>query len=171
MNIEDDIWNLPVGMRCHNAFKRNGIKNLADLVKMTKFDLLMLDNLGKKSVQEIVEVLAEMGLSLSVGPEDHYRWVQMGKQVNRQLKGLANMRDEFNHRESETEEQSTWMERTGGYARDMTLRDYYAGLALQGQLSMPELCVAINSGSATVTGLCASCFEWADAMLKTREEK
>jgi hypothetical protein len=65
----------------------------------------------------------------------------------------------------------TWMELTGGYARDMTLRDYYAGLALQGQLSMPELCVAINSGSATVTGLCASCFEWADAMLKARDAK
>lgn len=61
--------------------------------------------------------------------------------------------------------------KVGGYARDMTLRDYYAGLALQGQLSMPELCVVIGSGSATVTGLCASCFEWADAMLKARDEK
>jgi len=65
----------------------------------------------------------------------------------------------------------TWMQKTGGYAKDMTLRDHYAGLALQGQLSMPELCVAINSGSATVTGLCASCFEWADVMLKAREDK
>jgi len=62
----------------------------------------------------------------------------------------------------------TWKEVHGGYARDMTMRDYYAGLALQGQLSMPELCVAISSGSATVTGLCGSCFEWADAMLKAR---
>jgi hypothetical protein len=65
----------------------------------------------------------------------------------------------------------TWMEKTGGFARNMTLRDWYAGLALQGQLSMPELCVAIGSESATVTGLCASCFEWADAMLKARDEK
>jgi hypothetical protein len=62
----------------------------------------------------------------------------------------------------------TWMEVHGGYAKDMTLRDWYAGLALQGQLSMPELCVAISGGSATVTGLCGSCFEWADAMLKAR---
>ena len=28
----------------------------------------------------------------------------------------------------------TWMEKTGGYARDMTLRDWYAGLAMQGML-------------------------------------
>jgi len=65
----------------------------------------------------------------------------------------------------------TWMQKTGGYARDMTLRDHYAGLALQGQLSMPELYVAISSGSVTITGLCASFFKWADAMLKAGEAK
>jgi len=75
------------------------------------------------------------------------------------------------HLMSQPKGDDTWMQRTGGFARDMTLRDYYAGVALQGQLSMPELCVAINSGSATVTGLCASCFEWADAMLKARDAK
>jgi len=64
----------------------------------------------------------------------------------------------------------TWMEVHGGYARDMTLRDEFAGLALQGLLSMPELCVAIGSGSTTVAALCGSCFEWADAMLKAREK-
>ena len=164
MNIEDDIWSLPVGMRCHNAFKRNGIKNLADLVKMTKFDLLMLDNLGKKSVQEIVEVLAEMGLSLSVGPEDHYRWVQMGKQVNRQLKGLANMKEEFNHKESKTEEQLTWMKKTGGYARDMTLRDHYAGLAMLGFTAKYG-----NDGNHKARS--SQAYEMADAMLKAREAK
>ena len=26
----------------------------------------------------------------------------------------------------------TWMRKTGGFARDMTLRDHYAGLAMQG---------------------------------------
>ena len=29
----------------------------------------------------------------------------------------------------------TWMAKTGGFARDMTLRDHYAGLAMQGLLS------------------------------------
>jgi len=62
----------------------------------------------------------------------------------------------------------TWMTKNGGYARDKTLRDHYAGLALQGQLSMPELCVAIASGNTTVAALCGSCFQWADAMLEAR---
>ena len=130
---------------------------------MTKFDLLMLPNLGKKSVQEIVEVLAERGLSLSIGPEDHYRWVQMGKQVNRQLKGLANMKEEFNHRESETEEQSTWIARTGGYAKDMTLRDYYAGLAFEMRF--------IASENWTLTEITQQAYADADAMLKARKTK
>ena len=64
-----------------------------------------------------------------------------------------------------------WIEKTGGFAKDMTLRDHYAGQAMQAQLSMPELCVAIGSGSTTVAALCGSCFEWADAMLKARDEK
>jgi hypothetical protein len=64
----------------------------------------------------------------------------------------------------------TWMVQTGGYAKDMTLRDHYAGLSLQGQLSMPELFVAIGSGRATLDVLCVSCFEWADAMLKARNK-
>jgi hypothetical protein len=171
MNIEDDIWSFPVGMRCHNAFKRNGIKNLADLIKMTKFDLLMLDNLGKKSVQEIVEVLAEMGLSLSVGPEDHYRWVQMGKQVNRQLKGLANMKAELNYRESETEEQSTWMARTGGYARDMTLHDHFAGLAMQTLFMDADFCAQFDSSQALRIAIANGAYLVADAMLDEREKK
>jgi hypothetical protein len=29
----------------------------------------------------------------------------------------------------------TWMEKTGGFARDMTLHDWYVGLAMQGLLA------------------------------------
>ena len=181
MNVEFELWALPVTQRCHNIFKRNGIQSLADLTKMTKFDLLMLPNLGKKSVQEIVEVLAEMGLSLSVGPEDCYHWLEKGKQINRQLKGLANMKDEFNFRESETEEQSTWMEKTGGYARDKTLRDEFAGLAMQ-YMGLPTKVYATGRiGDNTwdlgqmqefpFDAMSKIAYQWADAMLKAREAK
>ena len=57
-----------------------------------------------------------------------------------------------------------WMSKTGGYAKDMTLRDHYAGLAM---LSMnnrkdyddaPAIAIAIDS------------YTLADAMLKAREK-
>ena len=57
-----------------------------------------------------------------------------------------------------------------GKAKDMTLRDHYAGLAMQGQLSMPEVFAAISNGDTTVAALCGSCFEWADAMMKARKK-
>jgi hypothetical protein len=65
----------------------------------------------------------------------------------------------------------TWMEKTGGFARDMTTRDELAARAMQAHLSMPELCAAIGSGRITVDSLCGSCFSWADAMLKARDAK
>lgn len=65
----------------------------------------------------------------------------------------------------------TWMAKTGGFARDKTLRDEFAMRAMQGQLSMPEVFAAISNGNTTVAALCGSFFEWADAMLKAREGK
>jgi len=56
----------------------------------------------------------------------------------------------------------TWMERTGGFARDMTLRDWYAGLALQGRVANAASFVKWNSQKA---------YEFADAMLRAREAK
>lgn len=55
----------------------------------------------------------------------------------------------------------TWMERTGGYARDMTLRDYYAGLAM-GAFILADL------GYDVVV---RRSYEIADAMLAAREAK
>jgi len=65
----------------------------------------------------------------------------------------------------------TWMQKTGGFARDMTLRDELAARAMQAQLSMSEVCVAIGNGDILISGLCGICFEWADAMLKARADK
>ena len=66
---------------------------------------------------------------------------------------------------------STWMAKTGGYAKDKTLRDEFAMRAMQGQLSMPEVFAAISNGDTTVAELCGSCFQWADVMLAAREAK
>jgi hypothetical protein len=52
----------------------------------------------------------------------------------------------------------TWMEVHGGFARDMTLRDHYAGKAAE----------YVNWNTNTIE-LCAKrCYEIADAMLKAR---
>ena len=55
-----------------------------------------------------------------------------------------------------------WMSKTGGYAKDMTLRDHYAGLAMQGLLANFE--AGDNIGALPVL-----CWAIADAMLAARE--
>ena len=51
----------------------------------------------------------------------------------------------------------------------MTLRDYFAAKALQAQLTLPEIAIAISTNKLTEQDFCGSCYEWADAMLKARE--
>jgi hypothetical protein len=65
-------------------------------------------------------------------------------------------------------EYTDWMVKTGGFARDMTLREHFAGMAMQAQLSMPEIGLVISQGTITIENVCGSCYEWADAMLKER---
>ena len=62
------------------------------------------------------------------------------------------------------EKNPTWKEVHGGYARDMTLRDHFAGLAMQAILSNPEY---IGEDAA----LADQSYNVADAMLKAREAK
>jgi len=53
-----------------------------------------------------------------------------------------------------------WMVKTGGYAKDMTLRDYFAGLAMQGLIDSDSLFSEIP----------LQAYALADAMLEERSK-
>ena len=57
-----------------------------------------------------------------------------------------------------------WMQKTGGYSRDMTLRDHYAGLAITG-ISLHD--VPSEEAMRVVVN---DAYRLADAMLKEREK-
>jgi len=57
----------------------------------------------------------------------------------------------------------TWMEVHGGYAKDMTLRDYYAGLVMQADLT--------GYDGSNWKRVAKEAYEMADTMLKAREAK
>ena len=59
----------------------------------------------------------------------------------------------------------TWMEVHGGYARDMTMRDYYAGLAMQGLIARTDW----DTDNPDFYSSWA--YDMADAMLNAREVK
>jgi len=72
----------------------------------------------------------------------------------------------------------SWLTKTGGYAKDMTLRDYYAGKALDRMMAVyfAELTAdgekfrMIENDQVSVTAemIAEECFAMADAMLKVR---
>ncbi|MFT5832319.1 MAG: hypothetical protein ACI9SY_000705 [Candidatus Paceibacteria bacterium] len=51
--------------RTSNCLRNDGIKTLGQLVQKTEFDLLRIDNFGRKGMNEIKANLAELSLSLS----------------------------------------------------------------------------------------------------------
>lgn len=59
---------------------------------------------------------------------------------------------------------ATWMQQTGGYAKDMTLRDHFAGLALQ------SLIVVYKDDKHLVHEYSERAYLIADAMLKERNK-
>jgi len=67
-------------------------------------------------------------------------------------------------KEDTTSIDPTWMEKTGGFARDMTLRDYYAGLVMRALVRYDDVIEVWR-------GIPADAYEMADAMLKAREVK
>ncbi len=66
---EDDILieELEIGVRSYNCLKREGIQTVGDLVKRSEAELMNIPNFGKKSIEEVKENLAKLGLSLKGG--------------------------------------------------------------------------------------------------------
>jgi len=62
-------WDIPVdeldlSVRSYNCLKRAGITKISELLQKTEDEIMNMRNLGKKSVDEIKEKLAERNLSL-----------------------------------------------------------------------------------------------------------
>ena len=69
------IEELELTVRSTNCLKAESIFLIGDLLQRTEFDLLKTPNLGKKSLNEIKDVLAAKGLSLGTTLEN---WPPMG---------------------------------------------------------------------------------------------
>lgn len=61
MNIED----MDLSVRSYNCLKRANIHTIEDLTKKTEDDMLKVRNLGRKSLDEVIQKLESYGLSLA----------------------------------------------------------------------------------------------------------
>lgn len=58
------ISKLNLSYRSYNALVNKGIKTIHDLIKLKKFELYSINNLGRKSVNEIINALEKLGIVL-----------------------------------------------------------------------------------------------------------
>jgi DNA-directed RNA polymerase subunit alpha len=65
-NLLRSVDELELSVRSANCLANAGIKQIGDLVQRTESDMLKTKNFGRKSLKEIKEILADMGLSLGM---------------------------------------------------------------------------------------------------------
>ena len=68
-NLSRSVNELELSVRAANCLKNANIKTIADLVQKSEGEMLRTKNFGKKSLNEIKEILSEMGLSLGTKRE------------------------------------------------------------------------------------------------------
>ncbi|NWF56341.1 MAG: DNA-directed RNA polymerase subunit alpha [Syntrophaceae bacterium] len=69
-NLFKSVDELELSVRSANCLKNADIRYIGDLVQKTEVEMLKTKNFGRKSLNEIKEILAEMGLSLGMKLEN-----------------------------------------------------------------------------------------------------
>ena len=67
--LEMNIDELELSVRSYNCLKRAGINTVEELTNKTADDMMKVRNLGRKSLEEVLAKLHELGLELSSGDE------------------------------------------------------------------------------------------------------
>ena len=63
--LEMTIEELDLSVRSYNCLKRAGINNVEDLIQKTEEDMMNVRNLGRKSLEEVINKLLSLGLALA----------------------------------------------------------------------------------------------------------
>ncbi|MBC8174653.1 MAG: DNA-directed RNA polymerase subunit alpha [Candidatus Marinimicrobia bacterium] len=69
--LNQSIEEMELSVRSHNCLQAAGIKVISDLVSKSESEMLKYKNFGRKSLSELVEKLAEMGLTFGMNVEKY----------------------------------------------------------------------------------------------------
>ncbi len=73
--LNRSVEELELSVRSYNCLKNANIQTIGELVQKTEAEMLRTKNFGRKSLNEIKEILASMGLSLGMKIDAHGRLV------------------------------------------------------------------------------------------------
>ena len=63
--LEMTIEELDLSVRSFNCLKRAGINTVEDLINKSEDEMMKVRNLGKKSLEEVIQKLQSLGFNLS----------------------------------------------------------------------------------------------------------
>lgn len=70
-NLNRSVEELELSVRSYNCLKNANIQTIGELVQKSENEMLKTKNFGRKSLNEIKEILATMGLSLGMRIDEH----------------------------------------------------------------------------------------------------
>ncbi len=76
------IEELEISVRAYNCLKTNNIKTLGDLVSHSESELLKLRNFGRKSLQELSEIIHSYGLEFGMNVDKYLRETKNAKYLD-----------------------------------------------------------------------------------------
>jgi DNA-directed RNA polymerase subunit alpha len=78
--LQHSVEELELSVRSRNCLQAAEIRTLGDLVQKTEAEMLKYRNFGRKSLQELASILAEMGLSFGMEVPEGYKKAMEEKQ-------------------------------------------------------------------------------------------
>jgi DNA-directed RNA polymerase subunit alpha len=70
-NLNRSVEELELSVRSYNCLKNANIQSIGELVQKTEAEMLKTKNFGRKSLNEIKEILSTMGLGLGMKIDEH----------------------------------------------------------------------------------------------------
>ena len=70
-NLNRSVEEMELSVRSYNCLKNANIQTIGELVQKSEAEMLKTKNFGRKSLNEIKEILAQMGLSLGMKIDEH----------------------------------------------------------------------------------------------------
>lgn len=79
-HLDRSVDEMELSVRAYNCLKNSEIKTIGDLVQKSENEMLKTKNFGRKSLNEIKDILASMGLGLGMKLDEHGNLIQVAKQ-------------------------------------------------------------------------------------------
>jgi DNA-directed RNA polymerase subunit alpha len=93
-NLNRSVEELELSVRSYNCLKNANIQTIGELVQKSEAEMLKTKNFGRKSLNEIKEILSQMGLGLGMKIDEHGNAIPGSGSMSPIVAGLGDDEDE-----------------------------------------------------------------------------